>query len=318
MWKEDLVKCLEESTPAHSLTDQAIATKEPYLPKRVYKYRYDCCYSRDNLQKDTVWLATAESYNDPYDCWLTFPKKSLARIVEKRFVDEFVGVCATYGIFVSTKEAEQAKQSREPLKACFAYVQGISTATAGLLSQKVDIWSKKASAIAEDMISTFQGWRKITKVCSFSRAHDSILMWSHYAKYHKGFCLEYDLHSPEAENLRKKLFPVIYSSEMYDLTPFFEKMVHSGNKQFSDLAPVLTVIRKFNGWKYEKEWRAVSVEHDSAGRALAVPSPSRIFLGSKFEDAKSEELMAIIGQKKIPTYRMELAEGKFKLLAKKL
>jgi hypothetical protein len=35
--------------------------------------------------------------------------------------------------------------------------------------------------------------QKATKLCSFSECNDSILMWSHYAKDHKGFCVEYDL-----------------------------------------------------------------------------------------------------------------------------
>jgi len=39
------------------------------------------------------------------------------------------------------------------------------------------------------------------KVCSFSGTQYSIIMWSHYADQHRGFCIEYDTNSLPPENL---------------------------------------------------------------------------------------------------------------------
>jgi len=153
------------------------------------------------------------------------------------------------------------------------------------------------------------------KLCSFSAINDSLLMWSHYADKHQEFCLEYDLESLEANDpFRKNLYRVIYSNQLYDLTPWAEGLAIANRQEFNPDCPLLGVLHKFDGWKYEEEWRVVSVteavieDHD-----WPVPTPTRIFLGSKMEASKSKELLAICEQKKIEVHRMCLANDRFEL-----
>ena len=42
-----------------------------------------------------------------------------------------------------------------------------------------------------------------------------MLMWAHYADSHKGFCVEYDIPTPDEHNINllQNLLPVIYSDE---------------------------------------------------------------------------------------------------------
>lgn len=46
-------------------------------------------------------------------------------------------------------------------------------------------------------------------ICCFSKLYDSILMWSHYADYHKGICLKFDMTKDPFFFLTP--MPVIYS-----------------------------------------------------------------------------------------------------------
>lgn len=141
-------------------------------------------------------------------------------------------------------------------------------------------------------------------------------MWSHYADNHQGFRLEYDLESLEANHpFRKYLYPVIYSSQLYDLTPWAKKLAIEDRQEFNPDCPLLGVLHKFNGWKYEEEWRVVSVtEAVIEDHNWPVPSPTRIFAGSRMEASKNKELLAICEQKKIEVHQMRLANDRFELL----
>lgn len=61
------------------------------------------------------------------------------------------------------------------------------------------------------------------RLSSFSEIRSSIIMWRHYAGQHSGFCLEYDLETLTTDDAtRRFLFPAIYSTELFDATPYSE------------------------------------------------------------------------------------------------
>src|SRR5882672_9177736 len=110
MWTQDFVKCLEDSTSTHSFVDEANAIKEKHLPVRLYKYRYDNDPSRDNLRTDSVWMASPESYNDPYDSWLNLSVDMLEVLLQARLVDPFVAAAELQGV-ISEQDIEKAKKN---------------------------------------------------------------------------------------------------------------------------------------------------------------------------------------------------------------
>src|SRR5208282_855772 len=174
-WKQEFFNFLTESTSEHSRVPEALSIKELHLPKHIYKYRCDCAYSRDTLETNTVWLASPDSYNDPYDCWLTFPDGILAMLLQRR------------------------------------------------LGEVAECYSAAVSGLASQAASALQEIRKMAKLCSFSAVNNSLLMWSHYADHHKGFCLEYDLEALKPDHpFRHNLYPVVYSEQLYDLRRFVE------------------------------------------------------------------------------------------------
>ena len=315
MWITDLVNCLEASTPAHPLLDKVLAIKQQHLPTRIYKYRRDCPYHLDNLKTDTVRLSSPESVNDPYDCWFKVSPDLVARLLEKRLVNVFVTAYNLQNV-IGEEQIENAKQSDEPLKAIITYIPESSGGAKVGPKKMAELGSASVKGVANNVVSTLQQFRKLTKLCSFSTVNDSMLMWSHYADNHRGFCLQYDLEALNADHpLRKNLYPVLYSSKLYDLTSFLEKLADPDPQRFGDMAPLLAVLRKFETWEYEQEWRMVKVTETVVDdRNFPVPAPSRIFLGSKLDTSTSVELLTIGKQKKIPIDQMRLADDGFKLL----
>jgi len=318
MWTQDFIACIDGSTFDQPRFDEALSIKQAHLPKRIYKYRRDCSNSRRNLENDTVWLSSPDAYNDPYDCWFRFSQDDLLTALENRLVDTLMRDDKLQGA-VLAEQIEDAKRSRSPLKTIAGHIPESSSA-GGNLKRRIELCSIQAPGVVERTTSTIRQWRKLTKLCSFSAINDSLLMWGHYADNHRGFCIEYDLERLEADHsLCRTLYPVIYTNEIYDLTPWALTLVSPDRTQFNPELPILCVIHKCDEWKYEEEWRKVSVtpavepDHD-----CQLPTPTRVFLGSKMESAKVSDLRAICSNKKIELWQMRLAEDKFELLPERM
>jgi hypothetical protein len=285
MWREDFVRCLEESTTANPRVAEAIGIKEQHLPERIYKYRCDTDRSRNGLKTDTVWMASPESYNDPYDSSLVLPLATFRDLLEGALARKLERA----GRAVSTQAIRD--RAGEPLQ-----------------------------QIAEATVSGFARFRKFAKVCSFSGNNDALLMWSHYANHHKGFCIEYNIATlGGGEFFRKNLYPVFYSKEFYDLRPFMEGLTGQSRDDFRPMIPLLAMLHKFDGWGYEDEWRLVDQKEaveDDYGRSA--PVPSRIFLGARFDLSAGSELLAICQSKGIPVSQMRLADDRFVLSSHEL
>jgi len=317
MWLETFVNCLETSTRRHSRIDEALALKQQHLPKRIYKYRRDSTNSRDNLKTDTVWLASPESYNDPYDCAFSLSDDRVVAAIMRRFVDTFVTGYKLQDV-VSSEQIESARNSPEPLESLVSHIPPeLSAARGSNPKLMAEVCAKTTPRLVTDMVSVLRMWRKVTKLCSFSQINDSVLMWSHYAHNHQGFCIEYDLEQLEAIHpLRKFLYPVIYSHQLYDMTPWAEKLADPDLQKFNSECPLLGVLHKFDGWEYEKEWRLVSVTNTVIeDHTFAVPTPTRVYLGSKARVDEHKELLAICEDKTIEVHQMRLADDKFEMLS---
>ena len=76
------------------------------------------------------------------------------------------------------------------------------------------------------------GLIKSIHVACFSETKESILMWSHYADNHKGFCVEYDFKELGISNpFARFIFPVIYTDTIFDMKDYLP----DSNKEFDDL-----------------------------------------------------------------------------------
>ena len=317
MWIKSFVDCLDNATQSNPRIEDAIALKELQLPKRIYKYRGDSTYSRTNLNTDTVWMASPDAYNDPYDCSFSVAEEQVVTALKKSLIPEFAKVYKLVPMQVKDLLDRAASIGADPLTSLADAAAKINGSSPGQNPQQM---AEFVSLIAPKMIANtidfLRQWRKVTKICSFSAVNDSILMWGHYAQDHKGFCVEYDLEGLEGKHLlRKNLYPVIYTPSLYDLTSFIEKLVGPEREDFNSLAPLLAVLHKFVGWNYEEEWRSVQFTSGIvADHNVAVPTPSRVFLGAKMTRDKAKEIAAICDAKSIKVLQMRMANNRFELL----
>jgi hypothetical protein len=313
MWSDQFLELLKQSSIGQSTLEKAISFKQQHLPKRIYKYRSDNQYARENLKSNTIWLASPASYNDPYDCFLRFAAPNMVSAFERGLIDPFV---AGYKLNIPPEKIEEAKQSATPLHTLTQIIASIGT-TDRNPQQAAEVISKAIPAYVQSSVEVIQFLRNIAKLCSFSAVNDSILMWSHYADNHKGFCVEYDLEQFDSSDaFLKNLYPVIYSHELVDLTPWGETLITGKRDDFNTIFPLLGVLQKFEGWQYEQEWRYISFqEKPTNDRNRQMPRPSRVFLGAKTEASAAEELLAICEANKVPVSQMRMADDKYELLA---
>jgi hypothetical protein len=273
-WVKGFIDCLGRSTFADPTLEDAIALKQKHLPSRIYKYRKIDAFSLENLRTNHVWMASPDAFNDPYDCSFM--------IAEEQAAADFIRVA-------------YPKYSR---------------------AQKAAELSKLS--IPEYILSAIEPLRLMrhtTKICSFSATNDSLLMWAHYAANHTGFCIEYDLEPlPPEDPIRRNIFPVIYSKELHDMTAYLVGFVADSRDDFHQFDPLLSVLKKFEGWQYEREWRLVRFEQMlRPDHPQEVPKPSGVILGSKTSEADAATLAGICSQQGITLSKMNLAADRFEL-----
>ena len=87
-------------------------------------------------------------------------------------------------------------------------------------------------------------------VCCFSMTSKSILMWSHYAHYHQGFCLVFDvLNDPDFFTVARPVNYIDTMPEFYfplDIDEIVERVI----------------LPKSTEWEYEQEIRIIKLQSD--------------------------------------------------------
>ena len=124
-------------------------------------------------------------------------------------------------------------------------------------------------------------------VFCLTETNDNILMWSHYADGHRGFCIEFE-RSEKNELGGEKCVPVIYPED--NTVPIFKSDALSERKTFSRIATT-----KAKQWSYEREWRMIS--KDPGGGLYPVPGRiSAIIFGFRMAPQSKTTIMNILGK----------------------
>jgi hypothetical protein len=172
-----------------------------------------------------------------------------------------------------------------------------------------------SSGMIEDCSNLIQ---KGLKICSFSTTNSSIIMWNHYADNHTGFCMEYDLTKLACKDIRLRfLYPVIYSRNLFDATPFLMESIESGS--INVLLASIAALYKSTKWSYENEWRIVfALGVSQQPFNYSMPTPSALYLGSRMIDVNKKELIEIGRQKGVAIYESHLSRTEFELYFEKI
>lgn len=173
--------------------------------------------------------------------------------------------------------------------------------------------------------------RRTTFVGSFAIEIDNILMWSHYAKNHQGFCVEYD--GEEVDDFARKNHGVQYQCL---LAPIYYTNKHVSIKRQEDIETHghFFDIRKAPAWKYENEWRLVfktahhefptlaSLQEKTAPKkkGVLIPGlkPKAVYLGAKMKPKEKKKIQNECYKNGIDVYEMKMKNDCYELEAIRL
>lgn len=150
----------------------------------------------------------------------------------------------------------------------------------------------------------------ILKVYCLSEKMNSILMWSHYANNHEGFCIGYDMKELDLK-VQELTMPVIYSNKLAE-------KINVDNICNNDF--LYSLLSKCEEWEYEQEWRIIDINNFLLNKDdnYLKMKPSELYLGAKTNSKDKETLKEIAKEKQLDVYQMVMSKNEYVLKAVKL
>ena len=262
--------------------------KPENYPDIIYKYRsWNKEFHRNILVKNEVFMSPPNDFNDPFDC----------RIPENHFLIDTPEKIDIYiydriekhreWLVASGKDIEfEKKQLRERL-------------------QDIEIYQKEYEELEYSEMDKYYG------VLSLSARWNSILMWSHYGDFHKGFCIGFNEEKMRDCGLFGTGGPVTYSKEFPEINPMEQE--HTMIKLFKQ------THNKAKDWEYEEEYRLTKLYFPNpptnAQRVIQVPTEfiEEVNLGMNICTEHRTEIIEKCRKKNVKVYQTEKVPFKFDL-----
>lgn len=319
MNKDEFIKLLEDTIIPPSCTDMT-----PYLqpiadalmgimPVQLYRFRAINEYSLSAFDKDLIFFSRAKDFNDPYDTLIT--SKSLEEI-RKCAPEDFRTVMNFLGDqLVNGMEIPNNIKSLFPKSSLDQMLEQIRTQIndAKCGKREEPNWQAVVTNL-DDIVTNFEcGLRNSESYACFSENIKSMTMWAHYADYHKGFALSYDMRPFVQSGHGLMIFPIIYTSTRYDATNLLcwctAQMFDLPMIRIDQLDKIKSALYKSLDWEYEKEWRLInSVDQNSPHPSLKY-APTGIYYGSKISEINKKILHNIAVEKGLKEYEMYIDKG---------
>ena len=166
----------------------------------------------------------------------------------------------------------------------------------------------------KNLFEEFLKYRSKCSVFSMCQSNYNLLLWSHYANSHKGYCIEYNS-IDILKQFRHFLLPVIYQ----------ENYLQAGISDIANpVAPfklaIKSITTKSIEWKYEQEWRIVRTcqSGDKSEHTSEFPKPTAVYLGCNADCMVQSKLLELCRQKQIPVYRMQKSPVSYSIYPQRL
>ncbi len=314
------------------------------FPQKLYKYfpnlESNCCnYSVQALENNTVYLQSPIYFDDPYDSLITIDKSEFMI----RMIDFYAGLCGcqlTSGVgykqklnefsFFITKELQDGRKIENifNLQNIKDQVLHNNILASVLLCECCIVVrykhenDKVQKAINLMILENYDHAQKFLcekfRISCFTTNPYSMLMWSHYANGHKGFCIEYDLTAIPDSPLFSTLFPVIYSDERVSLLEQcieFNTLKMLTDQSFWKVFKYGLLMKSID-WKYQNEWRYISYDSKYANigdyNCKFLPI-SKVFLGNKMDQDDQDKIINICRTKGIPFTGVTICNDKYEM-----
>ena len=133
-------------------------------------------------------------------------------------------------------------------------------------AEKIKIWGKEDTIALES--NRFERLRDETWVCSLSKVHDSLLMWSYYGN-HKGVCVGLDME--KANKYLSEIYCGIYIGAM-EMEVQYKEIIEKPD-YFRDAKDYFhyQLATKAKAWEHEQEVRLLLIDPSHVFTPMAIP-----------------------------------------------
>lgn len=228
-------------------------TRQPSRPTHLYKYKYIDNHHPEHsghiFTHNELYFCAPEAFNDPFECAFQVKFSS-----DKRKNKQFANSALKNQCPTMTRKDRRAAVRNE---------------------QKIFKNPNYPLFVQQVMRKGLNKWG----VCCLSEIRDSVLMWSHYADKHHGFCLEFSTEEFYVRLPGNRVTPSpVHYTEQYPIAQIIE-----------EVAVKETMLTKAKPWAYEKEWRIITPE-----RTGLHPFPAYCLTGVIFGCRMPEEHQEMI------------------------
>lgn len=244
----------------------------------VYKFRnWTVENHRKTLCDNQIFFTSPPKLNDPFDCHIPENFILLNCIERKRYIND---------------QIEFLKQQGE---------SDIENIVRNAFANTEELQKKH-----DDHNYKFQS--SCIGVFSCGKCWNNILMWSHYANDHKGFCVGFNLKKLQQYNfaLMGVFRKVKYKHKLPRIKPLVPNSINK-KKVYENY--IVEVTTKAIDWKYEKEYRFVKINPnglDFENRKIYLSNDciAEVVLGLSISECDEDQITKICRDKNISLYKV--------------
>lgn len=217
-------------------------------PPLLYKYYAFDQWTQRIFQNNELYFQSPNAFNDPFDSVIRFIWKGSGE-ERRRLVQEHL---SRYG-------PNLPRRVRLALAKHYETPDGFDE-------------------LVEELKDRLDTIRRHAGVYCMTKTKRDILMWSHYAGHHTGFCLHFQTDDPFFSNAQ----PVSYSSTLPCV-----------NILLSNLDEVTTkgLLTKARRWRYEKEWRIIDLNNSAGVRQFPPTVLHGVILGCRISENDKRQIV---------------------------
>jgi hypothetical protein len=294
----------------------------------MFKYSPINSYSLQNLQQSQIYFSNPLNFNDPFDTFhpatinelsnekfanlycksnkRNFNEQIILKILDKTISrSHFHDFCKEHIDYFFDFD----KDHKNPIyRSKENYLHSIEQRAENSLSPELEeVFTHLKTNLQNVILRSIRETReeKFSKigVCCFSKNNSNLLMWSHYADSHKGFCLEFDSNIEPFE----KNFDVIYNP---DIPTIESDLLFDEENKFESFKKLLSF--KSKDWEHEEELRVL---HKEKNKNFRYPryALKAIYFGIKTNQYDIEIVCSLIRthNPSVRFYRMERLASRF-------
>jgi len=226
------------------------------IPKYLYKYRSlhtkkDREHTLRILSHNEIYFTKCKEFNDPFDCNLHISVH---------------GDCNTHKVKLRQLNPDLSDEE--------------------LISQTLkDLQPKNIKKCELRINNEIRRINKNIGIFSMSAKRDNLLMWSHYANFHKGICLEF-------KTINGKLFGCEILNVDYEKK--YPNLSMYDNPNFEWVKKYLTT--KSLDWEYEEEWRIIYKKTGCQAFLSEDNELSGVILGSHISKRNKESVLKCLSE----------------------